>query len=320
MNRSALLAVAAGVFGATLLVAALQGSLFGVAFGLLFSSLPLAMAVLGLGPAVLSVAVMGGAVTVTILMGSFGGALIYLLFDVLPVALLTRFANQEAEGSKPAGVALGFGACWLALAGCAVLGLVLVMMPAGPDGLEASLKAGMDKLLAEMIAAMAAAKGETEQMNQAAETLRASVSLLPGAAGWNWCLRAIASAALAQGLLVRLGYARWPSPSYRRMAVPGWFIAVFGASFAVAGLAGGDLGFVAKNVAMVMCLPLLLQGLTVVHCGIGRLGNASMLLAGFYVLALLTSALSFAVLVSLGLVDHFLKLRERMDARPQGGV
>jgi uncharacterized protein YybS (DUF2232 family) len=71
---------------------------------------------------------------------------------------------------------------------------------------------------------------------------------------------------------------------------------------------------------MVMCLPLLLQGLAVVHCGLGRLGNAGMLLVGFYILALLTSALSFTMLVVLGLVDHFLKLRERMTAPPQGGV
>lgn len=192
-----------------------------------------------------------------------------------------------------------------------MLSLVLVMMPFGADGLEASLRAGMDKLLAEMVAA----SGGTEQMTQAAATLKASVGLLPGAAGWNWCLRAIASAALAQAMMVRLGYALNASPAYRRMAVPSWFIAVFGASVAIGGLADGDIGFVAQNIAMVMCLPLLLQGLTVVHCGLGRLGNAGMLLAGFYVLALLTAGLSFAVLVSLGLVDHFLKVRERMDAR-----
>ncbi len=316
MNRSVLLAVAAGVFGATLMVAALKGSLLGVAFGLLFSSLPLAMAVLGLGPAVLPVAVMGGAVTVTILTGSFVGPVIYLLNDVLPIALLTRFARTETEGKLPAGVALGLGASWLAVAAAIVLSLVLLMMPFGADGLEASLRTGMDKLLAEMVAA----SGETEQMIQAADALKASVGLLPGAAGWNWCLRAIASAALAQAMLVRLSSALNPSPAYRRMAVPSWFVAVFGASVAIGGLAGGDIGFVAKNIAMLMCLPLLLQGLTVVHCGLGRLGNASMLLVGFYVLALLTAGLSFAVLVSLGLVDHFLKLRERMDARSQGGV
>jgi hypothetical protein len=316
MNRSALLAVAAGVFGATLLVAALQGSLIGVTFGLLFSSLPLAMAVLGLGPAVLPVAVMGGAVAATILTGSFVGALLYFVMDVLPIALLARFAQTEAQGTLPRGIALGLGASWLAIAAAAVVVLALILMPFGPDGLEASLKAGLDKLLAEVVAA----KGETEQTAQLTAMLKAAAVWLPGSAGLNWGLRAIASVTLAQAMLVRLGYALNASPAYRRMAVPSWFVAVLGASFAIGGLADGDIGFVAKNIAMVLCLPLLLQGLAVVHCGLGRLGNASMLLAGFYVLAFLTAGLSSVVLVSLGLVDHFLKLRERMDARSQGGV
>lgn len=316
MNRSVLLAVAAGVFGGTLLVAAIKGSILGVAFGLLFSPLPLAVAVLGLGPAYLPIAVMGGAVTVTILTGSFVGPVIYLLNDVLPIAVLTRFVRTVPGGTISSGAAIGFGITWLGIAGAALMGAVLVMLPIGPDGLEATLKAGMDKILAEMVAA----NGGTEQMTQAAETLKASVGLLPGAAGWNWCLRAIASAAVAQAILMRWGQALEANPQYRQMALPGWFIVIFGASMAVGSFVDGDAGFIAQNIAMVLCLPLLLQGLSVVHCGIGRLGNASMLLVGFYVMALLTSALSFTVLVVLGLVEHFLKLRERLNAPPQGGV
>lgn len=316
MNRTALLAVAAGVFGATLLVAAMQGSILGITFGLLFSPLPLAMAVLGLGPKALPVAVMGGAVTVAVLTGSFVGPVVYFLNDVLPIAVLARFAGAASERTFHGGAALGLSVTWLGIAAAAVMGLVLVMVPMSPDGLEASLRAGMDKLLAEMVAA----GGGTEQMNRAAETLKTSVGLLPGAAGWNWCLRAIASAVLAQVALRRLGYTVNEGPAYRLMTVPGWFIAVFWASVVFGWLLAGDFGFIAKNAALILCLPLMLQGLAVVHCGIGRLANAGFLLAGFYVLALLTLALSSAALVGLGLVDHFLKLRQRMTAGPQGGV
>jgi len=189
-------------------------------------------------------------------------------------------------------------------------------MPLGPEGLEASLRAGMDRLLTEMVKA----SGNTAQMSQAAETLKASVSLLPGAAGWNWCLRAIASAVLAGVALRRLGYAMDFRPAYREVALPVWFVAVFWATVVIGWLVTGDIGFVAKNAAMILCLPLLLQGLAVVHVGIGRLENAGFWLVGFYVLALLTLALSSAVLVGLGVVEHFLKLRSRMGGPKQGGV
>ena len=316
MNRVALLAVAAGVFGGTLLVAAIKGSILGVAFGVMFSALPLAMAVLALGPAALPVAVMGGAVTVTILTGSFVGPVVYFLNDVLPIAVLMRWAQTTQGNERVGGSALGISLTCLGLAAVALMVFVLAMMPLGPDGLEATLKTGVEKALAEVVKA----NGGAPQVVDAAATLQASAAVLPGAAGWNWCLRAIVSAALAQAMLSRLGHALQPAPAYRHMAVPSWFIAVFWAIGAVAWFAPGDAGFVARNAAAVLCLPLLLQGLTVVHSGIGRMEKASFWLVGFYVMALLTAALSFVVLVSLGVVDHFLKLRERMTAPPQGGV
>ncbi|MDX2144709.1 MAG: DUF2232 domain-containing protein [Rhodospirillaceae bacterium] len=317
MNRTALLAVAAGVFGATLLVAAMSGSVLGVAFGLLLSPLPLAMAVLGLGPAALPVAVIGGATTTMVLTGTFVGPLVYVINDALPVAVLLRQARAAGTpGPAPGAMNIGAATAWLAVIGVGLMVAVLAAVPAGPDGLEATLRTGIEKLLAEVIQN----QGERPEVMQAAEALKASAAIMPGAAGWNWCLRAIISAAIAQAALVRMGYAAWPSPAYRGFAVPGWFIAVFWATAATAWVAPGDIGYVATNAAGVLCLPLLLQGLAVVHSGVGRMENAGFWLVGFYVLAVLTAGLSFVVLVTLGVVDHFLKLRQRMAAPPQGGV
>jgi hypothetical protein len=318
MNRVALLAVAAGVFGATLLVAAMSGSVLGVAFGLLLSPLPLAMAVLGLGPVALPVAVVGGATTMMVLTGTFVGPLVYVVNDALPVAILLRQARVggPSPGSPPGSVNIGAATAWLAVIGVGVMVAVLAAVPTDPDGLEATLRVGIEKLIAEVIKA----QGEQPDLTQAAEAFKASVAIMPGAAGWNWCLRAIVSAVIAQAALTRMGYAGLATPAYRGFAVPAWFIAAFWATAATAWAAPGDIGYVATNAAGVLCLPLLLQGLAVVHCGIGRIENAGFWLVGFYVLALLTAALSFVVLVTLGVVDHFLKLRQRMTAPPQGGV
>jgi len=317
MNRSALLAVAAGAFGATLMVAALQGSFLGVAFGLLFSSMPLAMAVLGLGPAYLPVAVMSGAVTVAVLTGSFVGPVIYFLNDVLPVALLTRLVRSEAGQALPSGVLVGRSVTLLGILAAVLVAMVLVLMPIGPEGLEATLRAGIDKALAEVAQR---ATAEPARVAAALKTLEATAVFLPGAAGWNWCLRAIASAAAAQAILMRLGHALGATPSYRQMAVPGWFLAVFWAVILLGWLSSGDVSFIAKNAAGVLCLPWVLQGLALVHSALGRKANASFWLVGFYMLALSTATVSFAILVGAGVADHFLKLRERMDVPKQGGV
>ena len=69
-----------------------------------------------------------------------------------------------------------------------------------------------------------------------------------------------------------------------------------------------------------LCLPLVMQGLALVHCALGRKGNAGFWLVGFYMLAVSTATVSLAILVGVGVADHFLKLRERMAAPPQGGV
>jgi len=317
VNRVVLLATAAGAFGATLLVAAMQGSVLGVAFGLLLSPLPLAMAVLGLGPAALPVAVLSGAVTVTVLTGSFVGPVIYVLNDVAPVALLTRLARRAPGGPQTDGTRVGRAVTWLGIAAAVLMAAALLAVPIGADGLEATLRGAIEKALSE-VAAQATA--DPARVAAAMETLKATAVFLPGAAGWNWCLRALASAALAQAILTRMDRALEPTPAYRRMTVPGWFFAVFWAAILIGWLAPGDAGFIAKNAAGVLCLPVVLQGLAVVHSALGRLTNAGLWLAGFYVLAVATATVSFAVLVGIGVADHFLKLRERVAAPPQGGV
>ena len=317
MNRSLLWAAAAGAFGATLMVAALKGSILGVAFGLLFSSLPLAMVVLGLGPAALPVAVMSGAVTVTILTGSFVGPVIYFLNDVLPVAFLARLMRTAPGSTVASSVLVGRSVTWLGLLAAVLVSVVLVALPIGADGLEATLRNEIEKALSEVAQR---ATADPARVAAALETLKSTAVFLPGAAGWNWCLRAIASAAVAQAILMRMGQALGPTPTYRQMAVPGWFFVVFWATILMGWLVPGDVGFIAKNAAGVLCLPLVLQGLALVHSALGRKGNAGFWLVGFYMLAVSTATVSFAILVGVGVADHFLKLRERMSAPPQGGV
>ncbi|MCB2106977.1 MAG: DUF2232 domain-containing protein [Rhodobacteraceae bacterium] len=315
--RAKAIAIAAGVFGATLLVAAWRGSIFGIVFGTLLSPLPAAMAVLSFGTAALPFVIAGGVAATTLLTGTFALAVVYLLLDAAPVALLVWLSLRPGKASGVGTSAIGKALAWLTLAALALVVAGLAAMPVSDGSVAVTVR----QWLGDFVAAAVNGQGATglQLPPQRAAALDAMASFLPGAMGWNWCLRGVVSVVLAQAAIERLGNAAVPTPNYRTVAVPGWLRAGFWAIAVVGWLATGDVQYVAMNAAAVMCFPLLLQGLAVVHCGVARLDYAGMWLVAFYVLSLLMSALAFVVLVSLGVVDHFLKLRARMVPPPQGG-
>lgn len=309
VDRSTAVAAAAGALGGALLVAATQSSITGLAFGNLLSPMPLAMVALSLGPAYLPVAIMGGALTASLLSGTFALAAVYLLADAAPIVALLRLARRP-PGDK---AVIGQSVAALAVAGMGLMVLALAAIPTNAEGVEAAIKAQLDARLS------AAAQAGMIDAQQATDMVAAVAALIPGAAAADWCLRCIVSATLAQAVLVRIGEAQSATPAYRMTVLPSWYIAVFWATAATAWAAIGDVKYVAMNGAAVLCLPLLMQGLAVVHSGIARMDQGRAALVVFYVTAILTSGLSFMMLVTLGVVEHFLKLRVRMATPQQGG-
>ncbi len=333
MTRPSSIAVVAGALGALLLVAALRQSVLGVMVGSMLSPLPLAMVVFSLGSAYLPVAVVSGVVTVAVMTGSFPLAGMYLAVDAAPVAILSRLglAALTAAGKPVSGAAVGRTVCWLVLVAFAAMVVALAMMAAGTEGtgIEATLRARLN----EMMPAVPAAATAPEALSQAptvtgagldfaaarAEMVRAMAGLLPGVAAWDWCLRAILSAGLGQMMLMKMNLALWPTPAYRGFAAPQWFFALFGATAVAAAVLKDDAGFIAGNAAAILSLPLVLQGLAVVHSAAARVKHRLAWLAGFYVLALVTAGISSVMLVGLGVMDNFLQIRVRYLAPRTGG-
>jgi hypothetical protein len=319
MTRNSLIAAAAGTLGGVLLVAAWHGSFFGVLLGLVFSPLPLAMTAFGLGLSALPVAVIAGAVVVMTLTGSVVLGAFYLAFDAAPIVILARI-GITAEHAIAAGYAqpvlggrtIAMPLIALTIVAAALAATGLAMFPAGPDGIEASMIARIDQLVKE-----------NGMLRDLPETARAAfvstlVRVMPGAAAWNWCFRALASAVVGQALLARDGYNRWPTPAYRTLSVPGWYVGVFWLAVVAGWLAPGDMGFVVANVAIVMSLPLVLQGLAVVHCAAARFGYGRYALVVFYGVTLVVAGPALVLIVALGVMEHFSQLRRRM-AEPNGG-
>ena len=323
VTRTSAIAVVAGALGALLLVATLRQSVLGVMVGAMLSPLPLAMVVFSLGAAYLPVAVVSGAVAMTVMTGSFPLAAVYLAVDAAPVAILSRMGLAAAlDAGRPiSGAVVARTVCLLTLVAFAATVMTLVMMPAGEGGLEAVLRARLDQILPPLPAGTpgVSATGEMDFATARAEMVRSMAGLIPGIAAWDWCLRAILSAGLGQMMLVKMNLAMWPTPAYRGFEAPQWFFVLFGVSALAAAVLKDDAGFIAGNAAAILGLPLVLQGLAVVHCAAARLKYRLAWLAGFYLLALLTAGISSVMLVGLGVMDNFLQIRARYLAPRTGG-
>ena len=328
MKHPSWLAVAAGAFGAALLVAFFKGSVLGVLFGAVFSPLPLAMVVLGLGSLYLPVAILSGAVTVTVLTGSFVLAAIYILIDAAPVAVLARFMRapvESASGTAATGTVGGgtsLGKAVAVITAGAVVMLVAVLAAMAPEaqaagGIEASLRAQLLELVAAAPLPSPAEVGGVDLAAARTAMVGKIAGLLPGAAALNWSLRVLISGALGQVMLKRMGLALGTTPAYRRFAAPGWLFLLFAGMAGAGVVLKGDPGLIAGNAAVALCLAPVLQGLAVVHCALGRLAWPGLALAVFYVTALAFSSVFLVGLVAAGVMDHFFQLRERIA--PQTG-
>jgi len=310
MTKPSAMAVVAGALGAALLVAFFQGSILGIGVGAVLSPVPLAMTALGLGLVYLPVAVVGGAVAITVLTGSFALAVVYLLIDAMPVIALSRLgafkssdANANLDGNN-----LGLRVCFLALTAALFLSLALFFMPHA-DGIEAAVRGWVEKIFAAM--PQPASISATDFAAMRDQFVKSAAGFLPAGGAWNWILRSIISVAVGQHLLSRMNTALWPTPAYRSFAVPGWYLIVFAVA-AIAGLVSqGDASYVIGNAAIALCLPLFLQGLAVVHCGLGRMRYGTAGLIAFYVASLFLPVFAWLILVSLAVTDHFLHLRTR---------
>ncbi|MHB1204408.1 MAG: DUF2232 domain-containing protein [Rhodospirillaceae bacterium] len=320
MTRPSMLAVGAGALGAALLVAFFKGSILGVLFGAILSPLPLAMAALGLGSIFLPVAVMSGAVTVMVLTGSFMLAAIYLVVDAAPVAVIARFVRAPEGTQTATGETIGKAVAFMAVAAVVLLAAGLFGMAQDATeagGIEALMRTRLDEMMAAVPAGASA--GGVDLAATRTELVRKLAGVLPGAAAWNWSLRALVSAVLGQLMLKRLGLALVTTPAYRRFAVPTWSLLLFGGAAGLALILKGDAGFIAGNAAVALCLLPVLQGLAVVHCMAGRLKYPRIALAGFYVFALRFPAVFLIGLVTVGVVEHFFQLRARFAGPQPGG-
>jgi len=138
-------------------------------------------------------------------------------------------------------------------------------------------------------------------------------AIFPAVAAASWLLMIVVNGVMAQKFLTASGKNLRPIPAYSEIEVPIWPAAavIFGALVAIF---GGNAGFFGINVMLIGTIPFFFIGLAVLHSISAAWPGRLFLLVGAY-LFLVLLVWPAAIIALLGLIEHWVRLRERMHAR-----
>lgn len=310
MPRQVLISVAAGLLAGVLYLST-GWSLIGALVLALAAPLPLLAAGLGGGLASALAASAVALVTVAAVAG-FARAGLFLAADAVPALMLVRFAllnRVDADGGTewyPPGPMLA----WLTLYCAGAFAALALVVGTGPSGLEAGISAYVDSFRQVLVDA----GRESPAVDRMFDALKRVFPFLVTA--W-WIVIVVINGVLAQKLLVRFGAQMRPTPDYAAAELPPWLLAGAVAAAMVALLGSEWFGFLATNVALILCVPYFLVGLAVLHA-VSRNwnGRTAILIAVYLLLVLFRWPL--ILITGLGMVDYWLGLRRRYGSPGQG--
>jgi hypothetical protein len=307
MSSFALLAGGAGVASVLLYVSLLTGTIAAYILAYL-AQLPLFLIGLWVGTGGVLIA----GLTATVIAATFGGlmfATTYLIANAMPVLFMTRQALLS-RGDGRGGIEWypsGLLVAWLAgLVAAAFVTLTLALTPIS-GGFEGMLRQLIERGLREL--------GRYDPTGMPIEhAAYMIVQFFPGVVAASWLVMVAINGSLAQGLLVRFGRNRRPSPDLAALELPGWLpgaAAICGIGAMMPGLAG----FVGRNLILIIGATFAFAGLAVIHAFARRWGNRLLWLTAVYVFIFLFGwPLLFVAL--LGAIEPWANLRKRFSGGP----
>ncbi|MBT6283728.1 MAG: DUF2232 domain-containing protein [Rhodospirillaceae bacterium] len=311
MQRAQLIPLGAGVVGALLHLSVTLGSpgAFMLAY---FAQAPIVATGLALGFMPAAVAAAIAAVLVALGSPGVGALSLFVLTSALPVLVIVYFAIQnrirDGEGEDgsvewyPVGRLLG----WLTvLALVAFVAAYLVFL-----GAENGVRGATETYLRTVLGALRNVQADTAAVDQLITTMAA---IFPAVAAASWLLMIVVNGVMAQKFLTASGKNLRPIPAYSEIEVPIWpaAVVIFGALVAIF---GGNAGFFGINVMLIGTIPFFFIGLAVLHSISAAWPGRLFLLVGAY-LFLVLLVWPAAIIALLGLIEHWVRLRERMHAR-----
>jgi hypothetical protein len=311
MQRAQLIPLGAGIVAALLHLSVTLGSsgAFMLAY---FAQAPIVATGLALGFMPAAVAAAVAAVLVAVGSPGVGALSLFVLTSAFPVLLIVYFAIQnrvrDGEGEDgavewyPLGRLLG----WLTILALAAFVIAyLVFM-----GAENGVRGATETYLRNVLGALRGVQADTAAIDQLISTM---AIVFPAVAAASWILMIVVNGVMAQKFLTALGNNLRPMPVYSETEGPVWPAAViaFGALMTIF---GGNAGFFGINLMMIGAIPFFFIGLAVLHSISAAWPGRLLLLIGAY-LFLVLLVWPAAIVALLGLIEHWVRLRERMHAR-----
>ncbi|MBM3564866.1 MAG: DUF2232 domain-containing protein [Alphaproteobacteria bacterium] len=311
MSKNILFAVVAGAASAVAALSFLVGAP-GAMMLIYVGPLPLILAGLSLGLKPALIAALTGVTTSGVATGG-NGALLYAAGHALPAILiiglaLQRRADPESEGRW---YPHGHIVAWLALLAAFALAAAALTLSDG-DGFRAAVTAHIEKGLGLLMPQL-----ESTDLDRIGRMMS---GLFPGWIAASWVAMAVVNAVIAEVILTRSDRAIRPKPAWGAdMTLPDWLswalvgaaiLALFGAL-----IGAGDVGYMGRNLALVLALPYFLLGLAVVHGLAYRTQQPRAILVGFYAILIVSSWALLAV-AAIGVLENWIGLRDRLPGGP----
>ena len=128
-----------------------------------------------------------------------------------------------------------------------------------------------------------------------------------------WMSLIVLNGLIAQSILKKSNRNQRPSFAIGEVQIPRSFAVIFLSSLALASFSSGELGYLVTNLTAILAFPVMLTGLGVVHIFADKTNYSGSILFVFYLI--ITFSRWAAILVVLvGIADHFLKLRNKVQA------
>ena len=128
-----------------------------------------------------------------------------------------------------------------------------------------------------------------------------------------WMSLIVLNGLIAQSILKRSKRNRRPRFAIKEVQISRIFAIIFLLNLAIASFSSGELGYVITNLTAILAFPVMLAGLGVVHLFADKTNYSGSILFVLYLI--ITFSRWAAILVVLvGIADHFLKLRNRIQS------
>ena len=301
------LAAAAGLTSGLVTLSVISGGGLGMLLAYV-TPLPLALVGLafGFGPCLVSLA--AGALVLAV--AGWTAVPAFLAIGAIPALLVTavalrgrRGADGKIDWSKPGPMLLV-----LALGAVAMMALAVLSLLAEGKGIEGWLREQATPVVEQ------AFPGTQDDVKSAIAGLMAAV--LPAMVGLAWLAMTLANGLFAQWVVTRAGRALRPTPGYADLRLPLWLAPAAGL-VAVASLVGGDIGYLARNAAILLMAPYLVTGLVDVHASLRGKPMAMLWLAVFYGVFLALFGWAAIAVTGWGVVRQWMRPRRTEPALDQ---